>query len=266
MRSCLARCRTRLGLPATAFLIVMAGPLDCSAGPARPELSIGPSGDNHRIDLRGPDARQQIFVTSRAGDRDLDVTQDVTLTGEPPGLFTIVDDGVLVPLRDGDGTLRAETPDGALAEISVRISQVASNRQTNFPNQIVPIFTRHGCNGGGCHGKSGGQNGFRLSLLGFYPVGRLRVPGERRPRASPVSSGSRRESAAAEGHRRNASRRRCPHYTGERRVPPADTLDRPGNAVGTPGGSGRDGHRLRAGRARDGPRFASADYRPRDLQ
>ena len=39
----------------------------------------------------------------------------------------------------------------------------------NFANQIVPIFTKAGCNSGGCHGKSGGQNGFRLSLLGFEP-------------------------------------------------------------------------------------------------
>ncbi|MCH7725894.1 MAG: DUF1553 domain-containing protein, partial [Planctomycetes bacterium] len=28
---------------------------------------------------------------------------------------------------------------------------------------------KYGCNGGGCHGKSGGQNGFQLSLLGFEP-------------------------------------------------------------------------------------------------
>ena len=39
----------------------------------------------------------------------------------------------------------------------------------NFANQIVPIFTKLGCNCGGCHGKSGGQNGFALSLLGFVP-------------------------------------------------------------------------------------------------
>ena len=31
-------------------------------------------------------------------------------------------------------------------------------------------MTKFGCNGGGCHGKSGGQNGFRLSLLGFEPT------------------------------------------------------------------------------------------------
>jgi len=33
----------------------------------------------------------------------------------------------------------------------------------------VPIFTKLGCNGGGCHGKSGGQNGFACRLLGFVP-------------------------------------------------------------------------------------------------
>ena len=39
----------------------------------------------------------------------------------------------------------------------------------SFPNQVVPIFTKLGCNGGGCHGKAAGQNGFKLSLLGFEP-------------------------------------------------------------------------------------------------
>ena len=40
----------------------------------------------------------------------------------------------------------------------------------NFANQVVPIFTKLGCNSGGCHGKIAGQNGFRLSLLGFDPT------------------------------------------------------------------------------------------------
>ena len=42
-------------------------------------------------------------------------------------------------------------------------------RPLNFANDIVPILTKGGCNSGGCHGKSGGQNGFKLSLLGFEP-------------------------------------------------------------------------------------------------
>ncbi len=44
-----------------------------------------------------------------------------------------------------------------------------TNLPINFTNHIIPIFTKLGCNGGGCHGKSGGQNGFALSLLGFVP-------------------------------------------------------------------------------------------------
>ncbi|WP_437223148.1 DUF1549 and DUF1553 domain-containing protein [Planctomicrobium sp. SH661] len=39
-----------------------------------------------------------------------------------------------------------------------------------FLNDIEPILTKAGCNGGGCHAKAGmGQNGFRLSLYGFEP-------------------------------------------------------------------------------------------------
>lgn len=41
--------------------------------------------------------------------------------------------------------------------------------RVHFQTDVVPILTRLGCNGGGCHGKATGQNGFRLSLLGFEP-------------------------------------------------------------------------------------------------
>src|SRR5207244_4954813 len=39
----------------------------------------------------------------------------------------------------------------------------------SFTNEVVPIFTKLGCNSGTCHGKATGQNGFKLSLLGFEP-------------------------------------------------------------------------------------------------
>ena len=50
----------------------------------------------------------------------------------------------------GTGLLAAETPAGP-----------------TFENDVQPLLTRHGCNSGPCHGKSRGQNGFALSLLGF---------------------------------------------------------------------------------------------------
>ncbi|HEV8607963.1 MAG TPA: DUF1549 domain-containing protein [Tepidisphaeraceae bacterium] len=51
-----------------------------------------------------------------------------------------------------------------------RAAETPTTRPINFANQIVPIFTKAGCNAGGCHGKSSGQNGFKLSLLGFEPT------------------------------------------------------------------------------------------------
>ncbi len=43
-------------------------------------------------------------------------------------------------------------------------------RPLGFVDDVVPILTKASCNSGGCHAKAGnGQNGFRLSLLGFEP-------------------------------------------------------------------------------------------------
>ena len=38
-----------------------------------------------------------------------------------------------------------------------------------FTTDVVPVLTKLSCNSGGCHGKATGQNGFKLSLLGFEP-------------------------------------------------------------------------------------------------
>ncbi|QVL33533.1 DUF1549 domain-containing protein [Telmatocola sphagniphila] len=44
-----------------------------------------------------------------------------------------------------------------------------SEESPSFQNEIIPLLTRQGCNQGSCHGKSAGQNGFRLSLRGYAP-------------------------------------------------------------------------------------------------
>src|SRR5204862_5753723 len=67
-------------------------------------------------------------------------------------------------------TITAKPASGSATTLSLTVEQFASSKPVNFPNQVVPIFTKTGCNSGGCHGKSSGQNGFRLSLLGFEPT------------------------------------------------------------------------------------------------
>ncbi|HAV65181.1 MAG TPA: S-layer protein [Verrucomicrobiales bacterium] len=39
----------------------------------------------------------------------------------------------------------------------------------SFRNDILPILSKAGCNGGGCHGALAGKGGFRLSLFGYDP-------------------------------------------------------------------------------------------------
>jgi hypothetical protein len=58
--------------------------------------------------------------------------------------------GSLISLLLANGSLHAEAP-------------------VSFVNEVVPILTKQGCNGGTCHGKAVGQNGFKLSLFGFEP-------------------------------------------------------------------------------------------------
>jgi hypothetical protein len=46
---------------------------------------------------------------------------------------------------------------------------VPADEAPSFLNDVMPLFTRYGCNQGACHGKGAGQNGFRLSLRGYAP-------------------------------------------------------------------------------------------------
>src|SRR5437868_5682917 len=39
----------------------------------------------------------------------------------------------------------------------------------SFRNEIIPIFTRLGCNSGACHGALAGKGGMKLSLRGYAP-------------------------------------------------------------------------------------------------
>ena len=112
-------------------------------------------------------ARQQLLVT--AGE-NVDVTRDVSWSAEPAGIVAIDPAGRVSPLADGQAVISAKAKDGATARLSVRVENSGYSAPIHFANQIVPIFTKNGCNGGGCHGKAAGQNGFRLSLLGFEPA------------------------------------------------------------------------------------------------
>jgi len=130
-------------------------------------FDAGLSGES--ISLRGRDARQQLLVNGDHGQGIVkDYSRQVSFTVEPAGIVEVDETGLLKPLDDGTVTITA-TMDGKSASIPVTVTDYHNQVPINFKNKIVPIFTKLGCNSGGCHGKASGQNGFKLSLLGFYP-------------------------------------------------------------------------------------------------
>lgn len=46
---------------------------------------------------------------------------------------------------------------------------VADTPAPSFRNEVIPIFTRLGCNSGACHGALAGKGGLKLSLRGYDP-------------------------------------------------------------------------------------------------
>jgi hypothetical protein len=99
-----------------------------------------------------------------------DMTRQVRYTASPAGIVAVDPTGYVASLREGEASIHVAADAGVDATVHVRVTNIKQDLPINFPNQIVPAFTKFGCNGGGCHGKSGGQNGFALSLLGFEPA------------------------------------------------------------------------------------------------
>jgi hypothetical protein len=146
---------------ALTWLVVTAGPSDADAG----RLVVEPA----EVRLSGADASAQIVVSGPVvGDRARDLTREVRYESRDPGVAEVGADGLI--RAKGDGATEIVVRDRErTATVAVAVGDFANLRPVGFATQVVPILSKHGCNAGGCHGKSVGQNGFRLSLLGFDP-------------------------------------------------------------------------------------------------
>ena len=133
-----------------------------------------------RVTLVGEHSRQQLVAMEVAPDgAAADATRRVRFSVTPAGVATVDDRGVVVPLADGTATITAAPDDAAAtaagggaarpARLTVEVRSFGAAPPVHFAHDVVPLLTKHGCNSGGCHGAAAGQNGFRLSLLGFEP-------------------------------------------------------------------------------------------------
>lgn len=156
---------------AIVFLMVANG----TTGAAVPEASIG-KGELRslavlpdRVVLRGADQVQQLVITGTFANGGLaDLTGQAAWRVANPRVVRLEAGGLLVASANGSTEVSAEVQ-GKSVTIAVTVDGADRDQPINFANEIVPIFSKLGCNAGTCHGKASGQNGFKLSLLGFEP-------------------------------------------------------------------------------------------------
>jgi hypothetical protein len=144
-----------------AFSNLSAFALASDTGPPTTSLSVFPP----EITLRGGDSLQRLLVLDQSGS---DESRRVAYEISDSKVATVTTDGVVVPHGDGSAELVVRLGDRAV-RASVKVEGFGVDLPVSFRNQVLPIFTKAGCNTGGCHGKASGQNGFKLSLLGFEP-------------------------------------------------------------------------------------------------
>ncbi len=121
------------------------------------------------IKLRGDNRRQQLLVTAVLADGgQRDVTHLARLELRDSALALPVEMAI-AGRSDGNTEVTVHVGNHT-ATVPVQVNGFAEYPPVHFANDVVPLFSKLGCNSGGCHGRAAGQNGFKLSVFGFDPA------------------------------------------------------------------------------------------------
>lgn len=152
----------RFALIAVALFVAHAARVT-AAEPVR--VSVAPQS----VELTGARDRQGLAVQAHFADGSTqDVTADAKFALDKP--VAAVENGFVAPAADGTATLTVTV--GTFAEkVPVKVERAKEAGELRFRNDVLPVFTKVGCNTGKCHGSASGKDGFRLSLFGYDPEG-----------------------------------------------------------------------------------------------
>ena len=122
------------------------------------------------ITLRGK-ADRQSFAVQLVNEQGItrDVTGAVKVRVVDPKVVDLKEQA-LRPKSDGETKLRIELGQHHV-DLPVKVQSAEKVRDVSFRLDVQPIFMKHGCNNGSCHGAARGKDGFMLSLFGYDPAG-----------------------------------------------------------------------------------------------
>ena len=144
-------------LPLTAF---------AAKGPALTDVKVYPAD----VNLKFRQDRQTLVVQALYADGvTRDVTADASFSVGSKSIAKL-ERNALTPVADGQTELKIKFQ-GRTLLVPVKVEQAKTEETISFVKDVMPVFTKAGCNTGGCHGSSRGKDGFRLSLFGYDPDG-----------------------------------------------------------------------------------------------
>jgi len=121
------------------------------------------------IRISGRNRQTQLLITGHRNDGTLvDLTSQATLSIQNQSVATL-SDSLVLGQTEGTTNLTVQL-DSFQQSIPIHVAGYQNYPPVNFEVDIIPLLTKLNCNGGGCHGRQGGQNGFQLSVFGFDPA------------------------------------------------------------------------------------------------
>lgn len=98
-----------------------------------------------------------------------DVTEELQIVVYDQSIAGL-DGPTVIPLKTGETKLRIRHGELEVT-VPVKVAAADVDPAISFQLDVMPVFSRTGCNNGSCHGAARGKDGFRLSLFGYDPDG-----------------------------------------------------------------------------------------------
>ena len=146
--------------------LTLALPLAAFAAPTLVDVRVYPPDINlsSKVDI------QTVVVQAVYSDS---TTRDVTGQAQfalADKTFARLDKAAVHPVADGKTELQVKF-EGKSLTIPVTVEKSGFTPAISFTLDVMPVFSKAGCNTGSCHGSARGKDGFHLSLFGYDPEG-----------------------------------------------------------------------------------------------
>ena len=108
-------------------------------------------------------ARLQLIVTApdskgSFSERSADLTGKATYRCANTSIATVTSTGRLLAVGNGATTVTVAVA-GVESKVPVQVTGVSARPVIGFTDQVLPLFSRAGCNAGACHAAQYGQGG-----------------------------------------------------------------------------------------------------------